>query len=816
GGLYAANIFAKNAGYDLPKKLGLQDMDAEVKGTPLSKFYTLDPENMNKVKASTVASMAFVNLKELHDKYVETNDPSIHFMDPARFPDQFPEFKGMSPSCLKKTDLSHKEDDYKKAGQELYFFVKGIENSYDKTLYKETNVPFATALKDNTLKASTVFALAMALSPFAADGESKNVLLRDDKAYSEMDTRIGNVLKDKKLSYSLEVTPDKNRGFNGFIMSYPVVIRVEESSKSYLVFAKSDYEGKGGNLHERKALARIPFEGEASGRVDELKKGITARMKDMVAIFADTNKNSVVDITNMDYHEDGNWYATLNYKESNISSASTGPTQVIITTSNGKDVQVRLNDKYKRILLQVNDVTDTASIPRDGVMAQLSIQPLSANGPDLTSLGWFYRNKRLQIVDENPNDEFFDLKIGSISETQRMKYDKQNKTYFFVNDEGNRDTNAEKEIVKNSAYRRDVAEIIIKDPDFNKPIDSFKKLLDNAPAEYLGHFAKNFSTIFKDATWAEPFRGMRLENFTGSISKNYVLGLIDAQKGFVASKLQHRLEGVKDISEASKQIELISGAAFTQFDKLNDNFARMNGNMKTEGKDWSKIEFTVDVISELSSVGIESQNYKEWRQAFILKTFHAFGNDALRGSEAYQASDVVKVFDYYTSAVDDSKVDEQYKDKSGETAEAEKTKSSLLASSKSADAELVKALAEVDELEKSQTQSLSSGIPFIEADLALAYNKLSLARKNADNSKQKLKEAEKKLYDLKNDEYTLAVGYVNYVDFKINTRLQTIRGSAIPSPGPDWEIPSYADYKKNPTDYVPKQIIFVDTREPLK
>ncbi|MDD3861892.1 MAG: hypothetical protein PHP74_03340, partial [Candidatus Gracilibacteria bacterium] len=42
GGLYAANIFAKNAGYDLPKKLGLQDMDAEVKGTPLSKFYTLD------------------------------------------------------------------------------------------------------------------------------------------------------------------------------------------------------------------------------------------------------------------------------------------------------------------------------------------------------------------------------------------------------------------------------------------------------------------------------------------------------------------------------------------------------------------------------------------------------------------------------------------------------------------------------------------------------------------------------------------------------------------------------------------------------
>ena len=776
GGLYYANIFAKNAGYDLMKKLGLKDMDAEVKGTPLSVFYSLAPDEMNGVDAGTVAAMSFVNVKDLYEKYEETNDPSIQFMDPARFPVQFPQFRGMSPSLLKKDKLSDKERDYKKAGHELYLFVQGMKKSYDKTLYQKSHIPFEKALRDNVLKASTVFDLAVALKSFDVIDDDKSVLERGGKAFEDMDARMDDVFKGKNLALHLEGTPDEKGGFSGSLMDYPVIFLINKKTKTYYIFAKKDYEDAKKQPHYTQALGTIPFEGNASGAVTSLEGAITGRMKKLVEVFADNDK-SVVKIRSINYNAaKGFWEAEMDYGKSNIAKASTSPVKVRVQAVNdGSAVEVT-DPTTGRIIIHVNDVTDTAALEQSVAMAELSIQAGTPGGaPDLRILGWFYRRQKMSIVDRDKSDNEFELKIGSMSDLIKMKFDAATGTYSFVN------AADEKKIIESSSFKTEIGELVVEDRAFNQPFEESKAILKRINPEYFKHFLKNVSQWASNVTLGNLTRGIRLEHLTGSVSQNYVIGLIDAQKTLVASKIMHSLGKSSDLSSASASIETISGKAVSDARAFADKFAKLNREMNDNGDDWSKVEFDKQVMEPLMEVGTESRTYRGWYKKFVGETFFKYGNDSLRKGNAINASTVVGVFAFYTSAVDSLEIDGDLEDvNAAEIAKAE-------ADYKAADADFRK-----NPTDKAKEAKVTSTKYFLDRLLA-----------------------KKRKYQ----DYYLASHYVEYVANRINDVLD-IKGDPDNVQGPGfayWGIIDFKTFREDPLSLIastPQK--FIDRRPPIK
>lgn len=651
--LYAGNLFAKNAGIDIMKKLGFKDADAEVKGTPLAVLSRLDIPGAKDVDYTVFRDISFVNISDLYSKYKETNDPRIQFIDPNQFPEAFRDkkFEGLHPNDLKKsTALSPKEKEYQRVGHELYKIVQALKEAFEKTMRPYYKKSFEEALRDGVLKYSTVFDFMVALNSYAPEyRESKSIA--DLGGSDKVKERLTEVFKDTHLGFEIDSGPEKPDLFKGTIMDYPVIIKRDSLHKQLIVFAKSDYDTAGGTPHVSLALATIPFTGNASGSVNTLKKEITTRMGNLTTMFVSNSKDTVA-LSEMEYHSDGYWYALLTYQRGNLLRGDQKPIQVRIRPGDGKSLTV--TNLEGEILIHVEDVLNKGKLYGNLVLAQLVNQDAS-KGTDFTALSWMYRNKKLTFTDQDVSDKKFGLRIGDVnidgSPTIEIEFD-ETKGYKFAKDD------TEKKLLENHTFRHEMSESIGEDPKFKKSTQELKDLVEETPESYFIHLFQNIPSWFTQASWSNIFSGVDLSHFTGSVPKNHMLALIDAQKSLVLSNFELSFDKSTKLSDVAKNINSTISPAIDDFNRLIEKFSALNTKKADENTDWSKEDFDDSILLDLTSIGIEGRDYKVWYRKFINSVLAKYGTDDLRSGKASKAAQLIRIFAYYTAPLNSSKFDD--------------------------------------------------------------------------------------------------------------------------------------------------------------
>ncbi|MFH1284576.1 MAG: hypothetical protein ABIH78_03245, partial [Candidatus Peregrinibacteria bacterium] len=321
--LYSGSVFAKNAGFDVLKKIGLKAEDAEVEGTPLAAIKRLGIPEVDKLEnLDAFRDISFVNLKPLYDEYEKTNKKGIQFIDPAQFPTAFPEFIGMRPTDAK--GKSFKSRDYLRKGQELYILVQAMKTGYEQKMMPKSHISFEQALNGPILQHSTVFNFMTVLEGYVPK-TAESGLAAKLQSTEKVRASINEKFEGSKLGFNLEAEI-KPGIFAATIMDYPIVVRRDLGRKKFEIFARDVYEDANGDPNKNDSLAEIPMEGGkklASDAVNQIKRKIEDEMNRRMNLFAknskknpeDKNEKSAVEfLGGLNFKEDdGYWHTTMKY-----------------------------------------------------------------------------------------------------------------------------------------------------------------------------------------------------------------------------------------------------------------------------------------------------------------------------------------------------------------------------------------------------------------------------------------------------------------------------------------------------------------------
>ena len=775
--LGTAHLLAKNAGFDVLKKFGINSLDHDVKGTSLEAMYHLNIPEMKDVPDHIVRDAALININSLHQRYLLTNKPgSFQFIDPAQFPDSFPEFQGMHPSEVDQdASLDMKQKKYRETGQKLYLLVAAMEKAYDKTLKVKYGKSFGEVVStDPVLSKSSVLDFTTQLMAFVRTKEDRADITVTTEYANKVRERFSPIFDKKGLGFSMDSVEIKDHpgSYYGTIKGYPVVIERDKKTSAYFVFDRGEFDKSGGILDESKALGKIPYEGDAESGAVAIGSAIETKMKALVAIFVKGTQDAVT-LTNINF-ENGSWKADLDYKRAPLLKAKTGKVRATIATKDGNTLSV-INPGGDT-LVHVQDVTDKEALFGSLVLAEMvnqkesttSVRGLgSFTATDFSPLMYFYKNGKLKFVDGDPGDKKFKIKIGNVSidgkDTFEVEFEPNTGVYMFV------DKTLEGKLVKDHTFKNELGGTLLEESEFKEVSSSLRDLVNNTPQSYFLHFFKSVPKWFTEATLHNPVRGINLKDFTGSVPKQYVLELLDAKQQFLASKLKYSLDSASKFGQVSEKIGTAVAPGVNELKYLRDKFSRLNTKNWKEGDNFSEEGFMADIMNPLMAVGIESENYKVWYKQFVDETFLRYGMDDLRKGNAIKAKKQIEIFGYYTSVVDDATMD------GANTAISLSTQE----------------LAEIDKFNKTvESLKTSSGSP---TDALIAKN-MGLAEAEIPRIR-KISEQKEKV-----DKYNLYADYVSYVVDQINLkRNETDNFGDIDPPGPGtyWGIKPFDDFKIN-------------------
>ncbi len=656
GFLYVANMFAKNAGYDVMKKLGVTAAEDDVRGTSLANFYNLNevPDG-KKLDGRVLLDIGGVSVSDLNSLYTETNSAGIQTIDPNAFvPSPFGDkFRGMVPSVLtKEGPLTSKEEEYRRVGKELYKIAKVVRESYDKYIKPKNGLTIEQALrKDPDLKNASLMSFAMLFNSVAQSGRERvsggifgNAL--DISSY-KMRKRFDSVFKDKKIGFEAVHTPIAPGVFSAQVMDFPIVIREDGVNKEYVVFSRYDYDSAKGNPDAiTQALCKIPFEGSADDQVLKLKNAIIGRFEKVVESLNKSAKESL----NLGpvIYKDGKFTSRLKVEKGSMLGKEETIDVFLKVSKDGSTVEV-YKDKDGELLLNLDSSGDATKLYGNLVMAGLCQQD------NMKPFFFLYKAKKLEFKGKNA-DGSFNVVAGDSKVEIKFKLDKASGKYVFA------EAGAEAKLfsIKNYGFLRELAENAVKEnKEWKREVERFGNVLENVPEDYMMNLFKSAPTWWKEATSYKWFRGFSADQFTGSIPKNYTKAMVGAQAEFLVSGMVANLAGAGSINAASDVISKDKTVSETaaKLKRLTNKLSTIKEQRERDGKEITSDDFKKDILADVSKLAIKSNTYALWYEQFSTYIFMKYGKDGLIKGNTEKAAKIVSVFAAYTYKMDIASMD---------------------------------------------------------------------------------------------------------------------------------------------------------------
>lgn len=654
GFLYAVNMFAKNAGYDPLKYLGITAHEDEVRGTSLAYLYGLNkvPEAKD-MDGRVLLDIGGTSVADLNSLYLESNQGGIKSIDPNSIsPSPFPQFRGMTPNTLRKTEhLTSKEQEYQRVGRELYKIAKVVVASYDQYIKPKNGLTLEQALnKDPNLKGVSLFNFAMLFKDVAVMGKDKfaggklGELLGLNLASYKMRERLKKVFQDKQMDFEAVHTPIEAGVYKAQVMNFPIVIREDAVSKEYVVFSLDDYKKANGNPNAAtQALCKIPFEGNADAQVGVLKDAIIDRFKKVVDSLNKSAKESL-NLGEVKY-EGGKFVSTLKVEKGPMLGAGKTIPVFLKVSKDGSTIEV-----YKQadgeLIINLDSSGDKTKLLGNLVMAEL------CNQDNMKPFFFLYKAKKMEFKGKNM-DESFDVVAGDSKMKIKFKLDKTTGKYVFA------EAGKEAELfnAKNYAFLRELAENSVRENTRWKAATAkFANVLESVPEEYMVNLFKNVPNWWKEATSHKWFRGFSADQFTGSIPKNYTNAMIDAQAEFLISGMISNIVNVGGGTLAGASAEISKTTAIDESSQKLERLSKKLSNIKEQkdrdGREISSEDFKKNILDDVSKLAVKSDAYSLWYEQFSTYIFMKYGKDGIIPGRVNKGAKIVSVFAAYTYKLD--------------------------------------------------------------------------------------------------------------------------------------------------------------------
>lgn len=639
---YTGLKFAENAGYDILKKVGLREMEAEVMGTPLESISRLEIPEAGSIDYGVFMKTSELNLASLYKLYTQTHhtadDVAEGFINPAEFPSAFPQFANYIPS-RKKDDA-----EYARVGHELYMVAHVLRLGYEKTLMVDQNSDyygksFEDALKDPLLKQSKVRHFTGILLKYAPMSE-KSVIF-EPEAVKLARTRI---VRDtcKNLGATIDNLPldAEKHVLGGKIMNYPVVIVVDPNTKVYRIFAKQEYIEKNGNLHDSLALGEIPFQGDSTTQVNDLELAIKAKMTALIAPIKSQGGRILQGVT----YADGHWTGKLT-----IPAAKGYPVEEreavfeVIPLENGR---MLLEISGTPFHLNMDYFSDREHMHAGILLAQLVWDE------DYAALRPFYEAGKIDYVDDlEPKNDDPRFKMKLAGEEVIVTYDISEKKYVITDED-------QKRLIRNPKFRQDYVAAVGESPELVGVFDDLKNLAENAPENFHIYFLEGMKSWFTEATLDEPLRGVGLDFISGSVPDYYTYSVLDAKRMSLLYALQGGLRSAKSFADVVTLKDTILGDAKARLQGLSQALISENINLKRQGKKWDRRDFILRVIEPIQSAGL-SRTYGGATKLFeadAIAVLNLSGSDVSK-TPHNELAELKGVFAFYTAYLDTEKLD---------------------------------------------------------------------------------------------------------------------------------------------------------------
>ncbi len=657
GFLYAVNMFSKNAGYDIGKKLGITAAEDEVRGTSLAYLYGLGkvPEAKD-MDGRVLLDIGGTSVSDLNSLYLDSNNAGIRSIDPNMLsPSPFPQFRGMTPNVLRKTDhLTSKEQEYQRVGRELYKIAKVVRDSYDKYIKPKNGLTIEQALSKNSdLKNVSLFNFAMLFKDVAVMGKDRvaggllGETLGLNLASYNMRKRLDKVFQDKGMDFEAVHTPLERGVYKAQVMNFPIVIREDSTTKEYIVFSLDDYKKANGNPNAvTQALCKIPFEGNADSQVGVLKDAVVDRFKKVVDSLNKSAKESL-NLGEVKY-QGGKFVSTLKVEKGSMLGKEETIPVFLKVSKDGSTVEVyRQTDN--ELIINLDSSGDKNKLLGNLVMAGLCQQD------NMKPFFFLYKAKKMEFKGQNM-DGSFDVVAGDSKVPIKFKLDKTSGRYVFA------EAGAEAKLFdeKNYGFLRELAENAVKEnKEWKKETERFKNVLESVPEEYVVNLFKNVPNWWKEATSHKWFRGFGVDQFTGSIPKNYTNAMVEAQAEFLISGMVDDLAGSKSLAGASATINKDADikASSAKLDRLSTKLSNINEQKERDGKEISSEDFKKNILDDVSKLAVKSETYSLWYEQFSTYIFMKYGKDGIIPGRTNKAAKIVSVFAAYTHELDDKELD---------------------------------------------------------------------------------------------------------------------------------------------------------------
>ncbi len=665
--LYAANSFAKTAGYDIGKKLGIKDLNAEIKGTPLESLLGFNIPQAKKIDTSILLRSHNISMKDLYNEYQKSNssgDPNRQrFIDPALFPAQFPKFQGKSPEV--DYDINK---DYKYTGKQLYLIIQCLEIAYDKT-YKVSNKKeyhgksLADVIQGGTaVSASNVREF---LGSLRKPSIPKTTLFRPEQL-KKANARFNKAFEGTGAGAWVDLTPLSKENPNaagGRIMDYPVVIVADdqEGVKKYYVYSRLDYEENKGNMSEDDILGAIPFEGDASTAVSDIETIITEKVTQLLDPII--TKGGRVSAAPQYYN--GKWRCKYTMPKLDAVDIAQEESEAVFTFFDSGIVQ--LDVAKAGISINLGDLSPDF-LHENYLLAKLVAKD------EFNALRPFYNNRTLNFVDNSmvtnaAGDTEF--KISLLGEEVLVTYNKTTETdpkkrKFEIS------VTDQKRLIDNPKFRREYAKARAESKDFTKVFKELENLIDIAPEEFHFHIFRGLGKWFTTGTMDRPFSGVSGDIISGSVKDYYGKSVLESKKTELIYSIAGRLSGPLDPSKTpfeniseietkavKSKLNYLQGIATT----FNRKSIELGGNKEA----WAEEDFmreTLDRIQMAGNSATYSGVYRDFEIAAV--NFMSLGGSDLSKIPHNRLNNIKAAFSYYTAYLDrDSLDDAVYNPKPG-------------------------------------------------------------------------------------------------------------------------------------------------------
>lgn len=629
---YAGYHIADRAGFNIGKKLGLEDKNSDVRGTVYANMAAAGVEGSGAIDAGLLLSLNETPVKSMHKAYKEAKGSA--FIHPDQFPGAFSALKGKRPLDINNPKTADQRF-YVETGKKLFMLMDSIIVMYGqvpnrtKTFEEEFVNP-----ADNIIFADLGFWFSQY---YSAEGE-KVIWKRGDG----LDAAREGLKGLTGISYHFE-QPLEGGHIKGYVNSFPVVFVQSHDKKSYTV---KDFAGYQKNK-VAETLAVIPVEAGQSQELAVRKLEAAVKEKMLLLIAPLEVSGGVPDIQ----FDGSKWYGEVQLagaEEFGLTSEKV--LAYFYPLPNGQGIEV----EYNGMRMPLN----WAMEKEHNFNAPLITELVNSRPEYATALLPFVRSGQLKLVEPDPKVGEFKLIVADIKDYALLVEVKVERDPTNPKKVISRDFIINADSVKRLLGRQEFGDRYSKavdnSPETEEVFKRFKNILRGAPESFIYHFIKRVPGWFSNATGSSLLRGVTLDSFTGSIPDQQITAILEAKKSMMRDKLKFATMKAGNLEQLRAVKSNNYDPALIELELLINRFSVENLERIRDGKDWSAVDFNKEIFEPLSKVGSNTATY-----AGILGSFQAdvygllYGKDDLRKKGHAIASRVITVFSYHTAVLDE-------------------------------------------------------------------------------------------------------------------------------------------------------------------